>query len=29
MWTGIARESGAMTATVLTSLIYALTHFVS
>jgi uncharacterized protein len=29
MWTGIARESGALTATVLTSLIYALTHFVS
>jgi membrane protease YdiL (CAAX protease family) len=29
MWTGIARESGAMTATILTSLIYALTHFVS
>jgi uncharacterized protein len=29
MWTGIARESGAATATVLTSLIYALTHFVS
>ena len=29
MWTGIARESGAMTATVLTALIYALTHFVS
>jgi membrane protease YdiL (CAAX protease family) len=29
MWTGIARESGAMTATVLTSLVYALTHFVS
>jgi membrane protease YdiL (CAAX protease family) len=29
MWTGIARESGAMTATVLTSLLYALTHFVS
>jgi uncharacterized protein len=29
MWTGIARESGAATATVLTALIYALTHFVS
>jgi uncharacterized protein len=29
MWTGIARESGALAATVLTSLIYALTHFVS
>jgi membrane protease YdiL (CAAX protease family) len=29
MWTGIARESGALTATVLTSLVYALTHFVS
>lgn len=29
MWTGIARESGALTATLLTSLIYALTHFVS
>jgi membrane protease YdiL (CAAX protease family) len=29
MWTGIARESGAVTATVLTALIYALTHFVS
>jgi uncharacterized protein len=29
MWTGIARQSGAMTATILTSLIYALTHFVS
>ena len=29
MWTGIARESGAMTATILTSLVYALTHFVS
>jgi uncharacterized protein len=29
MWTGVARESGAMTATLLTSLIYALTHFVS
>ena len=28
MWTGIARESGAVTATVFTSLIYALTHFV-
>ena len=28
MWTGIARESGAMTATILTSLVYALTHFV-
>ena len=27
MWTGIARESGALTATVLTSLVYALTHF--
>jgi hypothetical protein len=29
MWTGIARESGAVTATVLTALIYALTHFVT
>jgi membrane protease YdiL (CAAX protease family) len=29
MWTGIARESGAWVATVLTALIYALTHFVS
>ena len=29
MWSGIARESGALAATVLTSLIYALTHFVS
>jgi membrane protease YdiL (CAAX protease family) len=29
MWTGIARESGALTATVLTSLLYALTHFVT
>jgi membrane protease YdiL (CAAX protease family) len=29
MWTGIARESGALVATLLTSLIYALTHFVS
>jgi membrane protease YdiL (CAAX protease family) len=29
MWTGIARESGALVATVVTSLIYALTHFVS
>jgi membrane protease YdiL (CAAX protease family) len=29
MWTGIARESGALTATLLTSFIYALTHFVS
>jgi hypothetical protein len=29
MWTGIARESGAVAATVLTALIYALTHFVS
>ena len=29
MWTGISRESGALTATVITSLIYALTHFVS
>jgi membrane protease YdiL (CAAX protease family) len=29
MWTGIARESGVVAATVLTSLIYALTHFVS
>ena len=29
MWTGICRESGALTATVLTSLIYALTHFVT
>jgi membrane protease YdiL (CAAX protease family) len=29
MWTGIARESGAFTATVVTALIYALTHFVS
>jgi uncharacterized protein len=29
MWTGIARESGALAATILTSLIYALTHFVS
>ncbi len=29
MWTGIARESGAWLATVLTALIYALTHFVS
>lgn len=29
MWTGIARESGAPTAAILTSLIYALTHFVS
>jgi hypothetical protein len=29
MWSGIARESGAVTATVLTALIYALTHFVS
>ena len=29
MWTGIARESGALAATVLTSLVYALTHFVS
>jgi membrane protease YdiL (CAAX protease family) len=29
MWTGIARESGALPATILTSLIYALTHFVS
>ena len=29
MWSGIARESGAMMATALTSLIYALTHFVS
>jgi hypothetical protein len=29
MWTGIARESGAVAATVLTALIYALTHFVT
>ena len=29
MWTGISRESGALAATVLTALIYALTHFVS
>ncbi len=29
MWSGIARESGAFAATVVTSLIYALTHFVS
>jgi uncharacterized protein len=29
MWSGISRESGALTATLLTSLIYALTHFVS
>jgi membrane protease YdiL (CAAX protease family) len=29
MWTGIARESGAWVATVLTSLIYAMTHFVT
>ena len=29
MWTGIARESGAFTATVVTALIYALTHFVT
>ena len=29
MWSGIARQSGALTASVLTSLIYALTHFVS
>jgi uncharacterized protein len=29
MWTGIARESGPLAATVLTSLIYALTHFAS
>ncbi len=29
MWTGISRQSGALTATILTSLIYALTHFVS
>jgi uncharacterized protein len=29
MWTGIARESGAVTATIMTALIYALTHFVS
>lgn len=29
MWTGIARESGALAATLLTSLIYALTHFVT
>jgi uncharacterized protein len=29
MWSGIARESGVLTATVLTSLVYALTHFVS
>jgi membrane protease YdiL (CAAX protease family) len=29
MWTGIARESGVLPATILTSLIYALTHFVS
>jgi uncharacterized protein len=29
MWTGIARQSGAATATVLTALIYALTHFVT
>lgn len=29
MWTGIARESGILAATVLTALIYALTHFVS
>jgi membrane protease YdiL (CAAX protease family) len=29
MWSGIARDSGAVTATVLTALIYALTHFVS
>jgi len=29
MWTGIARESGVTMATILTSLIYALTHFVS
>jgi membrane protease YdiL (CAAX protease family) len=29
MWTGIARESGALPATILTSLIYALTHFVT
>ena len=29
MWTGIARESGAVTASVLTALVYALTHFVS
>jgi membrane protease YdiL (CAAX protease family) len=29
MWSGIARESGVLMATVLTSLIYALTHFVT
>ncbi len=29
MWTGIARESGAVAATALTALLYALTHFVS
>jgi membrane protease YdiL (CAAX protease family) len=29
MWTGIARESGVLAATVLTALVYALTHFVS
>jgi uncharacterized protein len=29
MWTGIARESGVIAATVLTSLVYALTHFAS
>ncbi len=29
MWSGISRESGALTATLLTSFIYALTHFVS
>jgi membrane protease YdiL (CAAX protease family) len=29
MWTGIQRDSGALPATVLTALIYALTHFVS
>lgn len=28
MWTGIARESGARTAVILTALIYAVTHFV-
>jgi membrane protease YdiL (CAAX protease family) len=29
MWTGISRESGALSATVCTAFIYALTHFVS
>jgi uncharacterized protein len=29
MWTGVARESGALAATVVTSLIYALSHFVT